>query len=60
MTGEAPRSMAIASHLQRVSAYCALIGERLGVDADLLRVAAACTTSAWPRSATPSCASPAR
>jgi excisionase family DNA binding protein len=31
--------MAITSHLQRVSAYCALVGERLGVDADLLRVA---------------------
>jgi excisionase family DNA binding protein len=37
--GEAPRSMAIQSHLQRMSAYCALLGERLGVDADLLRVA---------------------
>ena len=32
--------MAIASHLQRVSAYCALVGKRLGVDPDLLRVAA--------------------
>ena len=36
---EAPRSMAIGSHLQRVSCYCALIAERLGLDADLLRVA---------------------
>ena len=40
MTGEAPRSMEIASHLHRVSAYCALLGERLGEDPDLLRVAA--------------------
>jgi excisionase family DNA binding protein len=32
--------VAIPSHLQRVSAYCALLAERLGVDPDVLRVAA--------------------
>ena len=29
---EAPRSMEIGSHLQRMSCYCALIAERLGVE----------------------------
>src|SRR4051812_21969763 len=32
-------SMAIDTHLQRVSGYCALVAERLGMDADLMRVA---------------------
>ena len=36
---EAPRSMEIGSHLQRMSCYCALIAERLGLDADLIRIA---------------------
>ena len=36
---EAPRSMEIGSHLQRMSCYCSLIAERLGIDADLIRSA---------------------
>src|SRR4051812_2996632 len=32
--------MAIGSHLQRMSGYCALLAPRLGLDADMLRVAA--------------------
>ena len=36
---EAPRSMEIGSHLQRMSCYSALIAERLGYDADLIRIA---------------------
>ena len=36
---EAPRSMEIGSHLQRMSCYSALIAERLGYDADLMRIA---------------------
>jgi excisionase family DNA binding protein len=36
---EAPRSMEIGSHLQRMSCYSALIAERLGLDADLIRIA---------------------
>jgi excisionase family DNA binding protein len=36
---EAPRSMEIGSHLQRMSCYCALMAERLGEDADLIRIA---------------------
>src|SRR3954451_12001286 len=36
---EAPRSMEIGSHLQRMSCYCALMAERLGLDADLIRIA---------------------
>ena len=39
MKGEALRSMAISAHLQRLSAYSALLAERLELDADLLRVA---------------------
>src|SRR4051794_2530155 len=35
----APQSMPINTHLQRVSGYCALLAERLGIDADLMRVA---------------------
>src|SRR4051794_41968784 len=31
--------MSIDTHLQRVSGYCALLAERLGLDPDLLRVA---------------------
>src|SRR3954453_13208808 len=31
--------MVTGSHLQRLSAYCALLAEPLGLDADLLRVA---------------------
>jgi excisionase family DNA binding protein len=31
--------MEIGSHLQRMSWYCALVAERLGLDADLLRIA---------------------
>ena len=31
--------MEIGSHLQRMSCYCALIAERLGLDADLIRIA---------------------
>src|SRR4051812_16912021 len=34
-----PRSMSISTHLQRVSGYCALLAERLGVDPDVIRVA---------------------
>jgi excisionase family DNA binding protein len=37
--GEALRSMAIGSHLQRMSAYCALLAKRVDLDADLIRVA---------------------
>jgi len=37
--GESRRGMVISSHLQRLSAYTALVGEALGADADLLRVA---------------------
>ena len=36
---EAPRSMENGSHLQRMSCYCALMAQRLGVDADLIRIA---------------------
>jgi excisionase family DNA binding protein len=36
---EAPRSMEIGSHLQRMSCYCSLIAERLEIDADLIRIA---------------------
>ena len=36
---EIPRSLEIGSHLQRMSCYCALIAERLGVDAELIRIA---------------------
>src|SRR4051812_26971720 len=36
---EALRSMSIGTHLQRVSAYCALLAERMGLDAELMRVA---------------------
>src|SRR4051794_25260192 len=35
----AAQSMSINTHLQRVSGYCALLAERLGMDADLMRVA---------------------
>jgi excisionase family DNA binding protein len=35
----ARQSMSINAHLQRVSGYCALLAERLGMDADLMRVA---------------------
>ena len=53
--------MAIASHLQRVSAYCALLGERLGVDPDLICASrAGCTTSGWPAVSDAVTASPAR
>src|SRR3954469_21158753 len=31
--------MSISTHLQRVSGYCALLAERLGLDPDLIRVA---------------------
>ena len=37
--GEGHRSMVVSSHLQRVSAYTALLGDALGADADILRVA---------------------
>jgi len=37
--GEALRSIAIGSHLQRMSAYCALLADGLGLDPDQLRVA---------------------
>ena len=40
MIGEAVRSLGTSSHLQRISAYCALLGEQLGMDPDQLRVAA--------------------
>jgi excisionase family DNA binding protein len=36
---EAPRSMETGSHLQRVSCYCALTADRLGLDAELIRIA---------------------
>src|SRR5215212_4104619 len=36
---EAPRSMEIGSHLQRMSCYSALIAEQLGLNADLIRIA---------------------
>jgi excisionase family DNA binding protein len=36
---EPQRSMEIGSHLQRMSCYSALIAERLGCDADLIRIA---------------------
>ena len=36
---EIPRSLEIGSHLQRMSCYCALIAERLGLDAELMRIA---------------------
>jgi excisionase family DNA binding protein len=36
---EAPRSMEIGSHLQRMSSYCALIAERLGLNTDVIRIA---------------------
>ena len=37
--GEALRSMAVSTHLQRISAYCALLATALGEDADQMRVA---------------------
>ena len=37
---EIPRSVEIGSHLQRMSCYCALIARRLGLDAELIRIAA--------------------
>ena len=40
MNGEAVWSSATSSHLQRMSAYCALLGEQLGLDGDVMRVAA--------------------
>ena len=36
---DAAPSTSITSHIQRVSGYCALLAERLGMDADLMRVA---------------------
>jgi excisionase family DNA binding protein len=36
---EASRSMETGSHLQRVSCYCALTAERLGLDTELIRAA---------------------
>ena len=39
MKGDALRSLAISAHLQRMSANSALVAERLGLDADQLRVA---------------------
>jgi excisionase family DNA binding protein len=36
---EAPRSLEIGSHLQRMSGYSGLIAARLGYDADLIRIA---------------------
>lgn len=37
--GEGRRGMVVSTHLQRLSAYAALLGEALGEDADTLRVA---------------------
>lgn len=37
--GEGRRGMVVSTHLQRLSAYAALVGEALGEDADILRVA---------------------
>lgn len=37
--GEHRRGMVISSHLERLGAYAALLGEALGADADILRVA---------------------
>lgn len=37
--GEGRRGMVVSTHLQRLSAYAALLGEALGEDADILRVA---------------------
>ena len=37
---EIPRSVEIGSHLQRMSCYCALIARRLGLDEELIRIAA--------------------
>jgi excisionase family DNA binding protein len=36
---DAPRSMEIGSHLQRVSRYCSLLADRLGLDAEVIRTA---------------------
>ena len=36
---ETPPSMEVGSHLQRMSYYSALLAERLGLDADLIRIA---------------------
>jgi excisionase family DNA binding protein len=36
---ETPRSIETGAHLQRVSGYCALTADRLGLDAELIRIA---------------------
>jgi excisionase family DNA binding protein len=37
--GEPLRSMSVNTHLQRMSGYCALLGERMGLDAEMIRAA---------------------
>src|SRR3954451_11484948 len=39
VTAEPLPSMSVDSHLQRMSGYCALLAERLGLDADVVRAA---------------------